>query len=219
MNRICCVFVRVHSALRERLHQAEEIQCLLISAALLISPCLPLLFKFSCAVFETSVVSDGCLQPAALCTLCSHYLSVFISFANRWNLFGLLLALCSLSVRPQAESIFCVSLFLFSFWSPQVTMKMFMYNYKLAGHFVRYTLLVLGWTCFCLQNCLHSLWHRLKITKEISSLKNNSHRGTKKKILNMKQEKESLSVKLTENGQKDEAFTNTCSSLEDTLRY
>lgn len=35
----------------------------------------------------------------------------------------------------------------------------------------------------------------------------------------MKQEKESLSVKLTENGQKDEAFTNTCSSLEDTLRY
>lgn len=34
----------------------------------------------------------------------------------------------------------------------------------------------------------------------------------------MKQEKESLSVKLTENGQKDEAFTNTCSSLEDTLR-
>ncbi len=28
------------------------------------------------------------------------------------------------------------------------------------GHFIRYTLLVPGWTPFCLQNWLNSLWHR-----------------------------------------------------------
>ncbi len=30
----------------------------------------------------------------------------------------------------------------------------------LTGHFIRYTLLVPGWTPFCLQNCLNSSWHR-----------------------------------------------------------
>ncbi len=30
----------------------------------------------------------------------------------------------------------------------------------LTGHFIRFTLLVPGWTPFCLQNCLHSSWHR-----------------------------------------------------------
>ncbi len=34
------------------------------------------------------------------------------------------------------------------------------YIYTLTGHFIRYTLLVPGWTPFCIQNCLHSLWHR-----------------------------------------------------------
>ncbi len=34
------------------------------------------------------------------------------------------------------------------------------YIYTLTGHFIRYTLLVLGWTHFCLQNCLNSSWHR-----------------------------------------------------------
>ncbi len=29
-----------------------------------------------------------------------------------------------------------------------------------TGHFIRYTLLVPGWTHFCLQNCLNSSWHR-----------------------------------------------------------
>ncbi len=29
-----------------------------------------------------------------------------------------------------------------------------------TGHFIRYTLLVPGWTNFCLQNCLNSSWHR-----------------------------------------------------------
>ena len=29
-------------------------------------------------------------------------------------------------------------------------------NHKLTGHFIRYTLLVPGWTSFCLQNCLRS---------------------------------------------------------------
>ncbi len=29
----------------------------------------------------------------------------------------------------------------------------------ITGHFIRYTLLVPGWTHFCLQNCLNSLWH------------------------------------------------------------
>ncbi len=32
--------------------------------------------------------------------------------------------------------------------------------YTLTGHFIRYTLLVLGWPPFCLQDCLNSLWHR-----------------------------------------------------------
>ncbi len=32
--------------------------------------------------------------------------------------------------------------------------------YTLTGHFIRYTLLVPGWTPFCLQNCLNSSWHR-----------------------------------------------------------
>ncbi len=30
---------------------------------------------------------------------------------------------------------------------------------KRTGHFIRYTLLVPGWTPFCLQNCLNSSWH------------------------------------------------------------
>ena len=32
--------------------------------------------------------------------------------------------------------------------------------YTLTGHFIRYTLLVPGWTPFCLQNCLNPSWHR-----------------------------------------------------------
>ncbi len=34
------------------------------------------------------------------------------------------------------------------------------HTHTLTGHFIRYTLLVLGWTPFFLQNCLNSLWHR-----------------------------------------------------------
>ncbi len=30
----------------------------------------------------------------------------------------------------------------------------------ITGHFIRYTLLVPGWTPFCVQNCLNSSWHR-----------------------------------------------------------
>ncbi len=30
----------------------------------------------------------------------------------------------------------------------------------ITGHFIRYTLLVLGWTPFCVQNCLNYSWHR-----------------------------------------------------------
>ncbi len=33
-------------------------------------------------------------------------------------------------------------------------------KYTLTGHFIGYTLLLLGWTHFCLQNCLNSWWHR-----------------------------------------------------------
>ena len=33
-------------------------------------------------------------------------------------------------------------------------------KYTLTGHFIRYTLLVLGWTPFCLQNCLNPSWYR-----------------------------------------------------------
>ncbi len=32
--------------------------------------------------------------------------------------------------------------------------------YTLTGHLLRYTLQVTGWTRFCFQNCLNSLWHR-----------------------------------------------------------
>jgi len=32
--------------------------------------------------------------------------------------------------------------------------------YTLTGHFIRYPMLVTGWTHFCLQNCLNSSWHR-----------------------------------------------------------
>ncbi len=35
------------------------------------------------------------------------------------------------------------------------------YMYTLTGHFIRYTLLVPGWTPFCLQNCLNSSWHKM----------------------------------------------------------
>ncbi len=34
------------------------------------------------------------------------------------------------------------------------------HTHTLIGHFIRYTLLVPGWTHFCLQNCLNSSWHR-----------------------------------------------------------
>ncbi len=34
----------------------------------------------------------------------------------------------------------------------------YIYIHTLTGHFIRYTLLVQGWTPFCLQNCLNSLW-------------------------------------------------------------
>ncbi len=34
------------------------------------------------------------------------------------------------------------------------------YIHTLTGHFIRYTLLVPGWTPFCLQNFLNSSWHR-----------------------------------------------------------
>ncbi len=33
-------------------------------------------------------------------------------------------------------------------------------SYTLTGPFIRYTLLVPGWTPFCILNCLNSLWHR-----------------------------------------------------------
>ncbi len=36
----------------------------------------------------------------------------------------------------------------------------YIYIYTLTGHFIRYTLLVPGWTPFCLQNCLNYSWHR-----------------------------------------------------------
>ncbi len=40
-----------------------------------------------------------------------------------------------------------------------------------TGHFIRYTLLVPGWTSFCLQNCLNSSWHRFnKVLKHSSEI-------------------------------------------------
>ncbi len=34
------------------------------------------------------------------------------------------------------------------------------HTHTLTGHFIRYTLLVPGWTPFCLHNRLNSVWHR-----------------------------------------------------------
>ncbi len=43
--------------------------------------------------------------------------------------------------------------------------------YTLTGHFIRYTLLVPGWTHFSLQNCLNSSWHRFnKVLKHSSEI-------------------------------------------------
>ncbi len=39
-------------------------------------------------------------------------------------------------------------------------------HWLLTGHFIRYTLLVLGLTPFCLQNCLNSSWHRFNNVME-----------------------------------------------------
>ncbi len=41
-----------------------------------------------------------------------------------------------------------------------IVISLHLYIYTLTGHFIRYTLLVLGWTPFCLQNCLNSSRHR-----------------------------------------------------------
>ncbi len=40
------------------------------------------------------------------------------------------------------------------------------YIYTLTANFIRYTLLVPGWTPFCLQNCLNSSWHRFNKVME-----------------------------------------------------
>lgn len=37
--------------------------------------------------------------------------------------------------------------------------KNVVYVYRLAGHFLRYILLVLSWTPVCPQNCPNSSWH------------------------------------------------------------
>ncbi len=49
---------------------------------------------------------------------------------------------------------------LFSVYIYSVNVFIYIYIYTLTSHFIRYTLLVLGWTPFCLQNCLKSSWHR-----------------------------------------------------------
>ncbi len=37
---------------------------------------------------------------------------------------------------------------------------LYIYIHTLTGHIIMYTLLVPGWTPFCLQNYLNSSWHR-----------------------------------------------------------
>ncbi len=41
-----------------------------------------------------------------------------------------------------------------------VCMCIYTHTHTLTCHFIRYTLLVMGWTPFCLQNCLNSSWHK-----------------------------------------------------------
>ncbi len=41
-----------------------------------------------------------------------------------------------------------------------IYIHIYIYTHTLTGLFLRYTLLVPGWTPFCLQNCLNSSWHR-----------------------------------------------------------
>ncbi len=45
-------------------------------------------------------------------------------------------------------------------WYACIYIYIYIHTHKLTGHFIRYTLLVPGWTPFCLQNCLNSSWHR-----------------------------------------------------------
>ncbi len=56
-----------------------------------------------------------------------------------------------------------------NFWAgtPEHWQNITMYKLTIlsTGHFIRYTLLVLGWT-FCLQNCLNSSWHRFNKVSE-----------------------------------------------------
>ncbi len=41
-----------------------------------------------------------------------------------------------------------------------ICIYIYIHTHTLTGHFFRYTLLVPGWTPFCLQNCLNYSWHR-----------------------------------------------------------
>ncbi len=47
----------------------------------------------------------------------------------------------------------------------------YIHTHTLTGQFIRYTLLVPGWTLFCLQNCLNSSWRRFnKVMKHSSEI-------------------------------------------------
>ncbi len=54
-----------------------------------------------------------------------------------------------------------------TFWDT-ISLNKQMRPHTLTGHFIRYTLLVPGWTPFCLQNCLNSSWNRFNKVLETS---------------------------------------------------
>ena len=64
-----CELLRVRDRIKPRVDSHQHCS--------LISPCLPLLFKFSCCVLQTSSASKVRLQPASYYKLCSYYLKWF----------------------------------------------------------------------------------------------------------------------------------------------
>ncbi len=96
-----------------------------------------------------------------------HYLAGLNGQANSWNIY-------KMCIHSLSSKIVFSFYFFFNFVSFGKHKRHFHSNirkhfcnlhlkcmaYTLTGHFIRYTLLVLGWTPFCLQNRLISSWHR-----------------------------------------------------------
>ncbi len=72
----------------------------------------------------------------------------------------------AMSAKP-AKTRLCVksemkllSIYIYTHIQIYIYTHTYIHTYTHTGHFIRYTLLVPGWTPFCFQNCLSSSWHR-----------------------------------------------------------